>query len=135
MVGIFLDETEKRRAPDWRRAWVALSSHLSAERDRWGLWLPVGFAGGIGLYFALESEPWPWLGAVLAVAILILAFLARRNPHPSASTISAVALPVGVVALGFAAAQFETWRLATPMLDHPLGAVNLVQDYRYLGAA
>jgi competence protein ComEC len=114
------------RAPLWlRRASDALLAQLLAERERWGLWLPVGFALGIGLYFGLEGEPWPWLGAVLALAGFAVAVAARRSPHPAAPAILAIALPLGVVAAGLAAAQFETWRLATPMIDHPLGAVAL----------
>ncbi|MEA2755501.1 MAG: competence protein ComEC [Aliidongia sp.] len=116
-----------RQAPPWlRRGGEALFARLLAERERWGLWLPVGFAAGIGLYFGLESEPWPWLGAILTLAGFAAAFLARRNPHPAAPAILAIALPLGVVAAGLAAAQFETWRLATPMIDHPLGVVALV---------
>ena len=30
---------------------------LEAEADRWFLWLPVLFAGGILTYFALHNEP------------------------------------------------------------------------------
>ena len=30
---------------------------LEAESDRWILWLPVFFAAGIALYFALATEP------------------------------------------------------------------------------
>jgi competence protein ComEC len=127
MVQGVLDEAGQWPAPRWRHPGLTvLMTLLLAERERWGLWLPVGFAAGIGLYFALNSEPWPWIGAVAAILALAIGLLARRNPHPAAPILLALALPVGVVASGFAAAQFETWRLATPMIDHPLGAVTLV---------
>ena len=40
---------------------------LEREQDRWFLWLPVLFAGGIITYFALADEP----GARVAVALLV----------------------------------------------------------------
>ena len=114
------------RTPDWpRRAAASLLDRLLAERERWGLWLPVGFAGGIGLYFALPAEPWPWLGAVVALLAAAAAWFARRSSHVAAPAVLACAVSITVIAAGFAAAQFQSWRLATPMLDHPLGAVAL----------
>jgi|SRR5580658_934141 competence protein ComEC len=127
MVQAVLGGAGMWQAPPWLRVGAdALSARLLAERERWGLWLPVGFACGIGLYFALDREPWPWLGALVAIAGLTSAFLARGSPHPAAPAILGIALPLGVVAAGFAAAQFETWRLATPMIDRPTGAVAVV---------
>jgi len=127
MVQAVLDGAVVWQVPAWpHRLWTALFSRLLAERERWGLWLPVGFAAGIGLYFELDTEPWPWLGAIAASAGFATALLARRSPHGAAPGVLAIALPLAVVASGFAAAQFETWRLATPMIDHPLGAVAVV---------
>src|ERR1700761_685063 len=114
------------RTPDWRRhAAASLLPRLLAERERWGLWLPVGFACGIGLYFALPVEPWPWLGAIAAAMAATATGYARRSNHVWAPALLACAIPLTVIAAGFAAAQFQSWRLATPMLDHPLGAVML----------
>ncbi|MGO8841021.1 MAG: hypothetical protein ACLQF1_07760 [Methyloceanibacter sp.] len=42
---------------------------LEAESDRWFLWIPVLFAGGILSYFALPDEP----GAASAAALVIAA--------------------------------------------------------------
>jgi competence protein ComEC len=123
MVQAVFDETWAD-APAGLRA--RLWALLLAEQERWALWLPVGFAGGIGLYFALDSEPWPWVGGVGMALCAVAALLARRSPHPAAPFVLGLAIPIGVIAAGFAAAQTETWRLATPMLDHPLGAVALV---------
>jgi competence protein ComEC len=126
MVQAVLDGAEDWQAPAWpRRLCTALFTRLLAERERWGLWLPVGFGIGIGLYFEIDSEPWPWLGAIAAGAGFAFAVLARRSPHAAAPAILGIVLPFAIVASGFAAAQFETWRLATPMIDHPLGAVAL----------
>ena len=44
------------------------SAHmLEREQDRWFLWLPVLFAGGIITYFALADEP----AARVALALLV----------------------------------------------------------------
>ena len=114
------------RAADWpRHAAASLLGRLLAERERWGLWLPVGFAAGIGLYFALPSEPWPWIGAAGASLAATVAWLARRSSHAAAPAVLAYAVSRTIIAAGFAVAQFQSWRLATPMLDHSLGAVVL----------
>ena len=47
-----------------------ITRNLEAERERWVLWLPVLFATGIGIYFALPQEPSMWL--TLAVIELTL---------------------------------------------------------------
>jgi hypothetical protein len=126
MVQAVFEGVEPWRMPAWpARLRDSLAARLLAERERWGLWLPVGFTFGIGLYFALPVEPWPWIGAIAAMLGLGIAFFARRSLHAAAPAILAIALPLGVVASGFAAAQLETWRPATPMLDDPLGAVAL----------
>jgi competence protein ComEC len=127
MVQAALGDAGPWQMPAWPSRTVAgLLDRLLAERERWALWLPVGFAAGIGLYFALGFEPWPWLGAAFAVAALAAALIARRSLHQAAPIVLGLALTLCVTSAGFAAAQFETWRLATPMIDHPLGAVAMV---------
>src|SRR5579872_5827052 len=52
---------------------------LLDERERWSLWLPVGFGTGIGAYFACPNEPSRtlviallcWGSAAIATAIAI----------------------------------------------------------------
>ena len=48
-------------------ALAAAARALESESDRWFLWLPVLFAGGIITYFALADEP----DARLAAALLL----------------------------------------------------------------
>ena len=103
----------------------ALLLRLVAERERWVLWLPVAFALGIGGYFALRSEPWNGLGLVAAIPLAGVSVWARRSVRPSAPAILLVALPLCLMAFGFAAAQFETWRVAAPALDRRIGPVAL----------
>jgi Competence protein len=48
---------------------TALARALTAESDRWFLWVPVLLAGGVLAYFALPAEP----SAVAATALLVAA--------------------------------------------------------------
>jgi competence protein ComEC len=85
------------------------------ERERWFLWLPAGLGAGIALYFVLPFEPSPlWL--LLAPSLAALAFALRRRP--AALALSAIPLSL---ALGFNAAQLETWSAAAPMLERMTG--------------
>lgn len=102
-----------------------LLQRLIAERERWILWLPVAFALGIGGYFVLRGEPWPWLGLAAALPLAGISLWARRSAHSSAPGILLMSLPLCLAAGGFAAAQFETWRVAAPVLERRIGPVAL----------
>ena len=93
---------------------------LDRERERWVLWLPVLLGLGIGLYFALSGEPPIWLGLAGIAAALILGRLGRRRTVPLVA-----ALGLGVLALGFAAAQWRTVTVEAPVLDHRLGPTGV----------
>lgn len=75
-------------------------------------WVPVFFATGTGLYFALRFEPDPALYPLLIALSVCLPFMARTH---------AVALPyiwaVSFGLLGFALAGQQAHRLAAPVLD------------------
>ena len=95
-----------------------LAARLVEERGRWPLWLPVGLAGGIGLYFSLGSEPAVWVGGVLLALSLAAAYATRRG----------VWLPVALgmataVSLGFLAVQVRTLTAGTEMLTRRVGPV------------
>ena len=47
---------------------TAIGRALEAEQDRWFLWLPVVFAGGIIGYFGLHDEP----GSRLAIPTRVI---------------------------------------------------------------
>jgi competence protein ComEC len=98
--------------------WGTLPSALSAERDRWFLWLPVCLGAGIGIYFSLTVEPPLWLALALGT-IAILGVAAARWCECGI----AGALAVAAVVVGFAAAQIETWVVAAPVLERPTGRV------------
>jgi competence protein ComEC len=99
---------------------AALSERLLAERERWPLWFPVLMGGGIASYFMLDAEPARWIGgAMLALAsvALLLAWRLERQLIPCWA--------IFALALGFAAAQFEAWWVAAPVLNHRLGPVDI----------
>ncbi|HXA69815.1 MAG TPA: ComEC/Rec2 family competence protein, partial [Stellaceae bacterium] len=89
---------------------------LSAERDRWFLWLPVFIGAGIGLYFSLTAEPPLWLAAGLTVFATLIVAVARWRERGIAA-----ALAIAAVALGFGLAEIETWAVAAPVLQRPTG--------------
>lgn len=99
------------------RLGAGLLAEALEERERWGLWMPVGFGFGIALYFALPTEPPPWLGLLLAAVTGALAAVVRRRPAALIGT-----LAVFSVVAGFAAAQVRTALVAAPMLDRELKA-------------
>src|SRR5580704_1491653 len=99
---------------------VALAARFLAERERWPLWLPALMGTGIALYFSLDREPAWWVGAA-ALSGAITALLAVRWKQIDL-TLSAALV---AVALGFAAAQFQAWMVAAPVLEHRLGPVEV----------
>ncbi len=99
---------------------VRLAAQLEAERDRWALWVPVGYAAGVGLYFSLDHEPPGSLGAVCLGFAALLGLLARRRSGPLLAV-----LGFAVVAAGFLGAQLRTGFVAAPVLEKRLGPVGL----------
>jgi competence protein ComEC len=115
--------TGAERADRWLPAALVgladgLRGALRAERDRWFLWLPVFLGAGIGLYFLLTVEPPLWLAAALAALAIAVVATARWRERGIAP-----ALAIGAVALGFAAAEIETWAVAAPVLQRPTARV------------
>jgi competence protein ComEC len=95
-------------------------SALTAERDRWFLWLPVLLGAGIGIYFSLRVEPPLWLGLVLATLAILGVAIARWRERGIAAV-----LGLAAIAIGFAAAEIETWAVAAPVLERPTGRVTV----------
>lgn len=85
------------------------------ERGRFGLWVPVLFAGGIGIYFALPSEP----PLVLAIAMVVMA-LAWRVMARNAALGLLISGAVCCLALGFSASKVRTELVAAPALTERL---------------
>ncbi|HLI20688.1 MAG TPA: ComEC/Rec2 family competence protein [Stellaceae bacterium] len=99
---------------------AALSERFLAERERWPLWLPALMGAGIAAYFMLDQEPARWLGAAMLASAAAALFAAWRLERQLLG-----ACVIFTVALGFAAAQFEAWRVAAPVLTHRIGPIEI----------
>ncbi|RIA56441.1 ComEC/Rec2 family competence protein [Dichotomicrobium thermohalophilum] len=84
---------------------------IEIERGRFALWVPVLFGGGIGIYFALPSEPPLVLAAALVVMALAWRLLTR---HAALGLLMSGAMCC--IALGFFAAKVRTDIVAAPVL-------------------
>lgn len=87
--------------------WQEFKEQIENERDRWSLWLPVLFAIGIGVYFALSFEPSMWFSLVFIELLIVLAIIWRFNPFKLL-----IILILSLLLLGFADAQMKTIYLA-----------------------
>ncbi|MCW5748584.1 MAG: ComEC/Rec2 family competence protein [Alphaproteobacteria bacterium] len=95
-------------------AW--LTQRLDAERDRWGLWLPVALGGGIALYFELSFEPPLWVGPLLAGLGLLLAWLGTAGLPVRPWAIALIA-----IGSGFGIAAWRTAGVEAPVLARHYG--------------
>jgi competence protein ComEC len=119
----------RRLVPDLTPAWrwpartmrTCMALALE-ERERWALWLPVGFGAGIAIYFALAAEPSRL--AMLAVAAIgaAAAVAAMRSPRPAMRALLAAA---AALSLGFAHAELRTARVSAPVLARKMGPVAI----------
>ena len=99
---------------------AGLAARLIAERERWPLWFPVLMGTGIGFYFLFQNEPAWWIGgAALTVAFAGMVLVRHLNRDRT------VAWAMLAMALGFAAAQFQAWSAAAPVLERRLGPVDI----------
>lgn len=97
------------------RVWWHAS--LEAEQGRFALWLPVAMGLGVSAYFALLIEPPAWLGAAFIFPLALAARLTRTR-----LLLHAALLGFTAATLGFAAAQFATFRVP-PLEPLPSRAV------------
>ncbi len=95
-------------------------SALAAQRDRWVAWLPVFLGVGIGLYFALPTEPDAAVGPAALAAAALLAWSLRRRLMPLAFGIALLA-----AASGFALAQWAAALAAAPVLERQVGPLRV----------
>ncbi|MBM3544196.1 MAG: ComEC family competence protein [Alphaproteobacteria bacterium] len=88
---------------------------LEAESDRWFLWLPVFFAGGIVAYFTLTNEPEPRIAIALLLAAVGVCLTLRNIPLGFVLGIAFLAFTAG-----FATAKLRTEMARAPVLDQEL---------------
>ena len=104
------------------RLCLRIGELLVAERERWVLWLPVLFGGGIGSYFALPAEPRSWAGALAVVLSMALLLGARRNRVAWFQIAAWAALAMST---GFSLAQLRTALVAAPVVEKRIGPLSV----------
>lgn len=106
---------------DLSRLLATLRRQALTDRIRWPLWLPAALAAGVGLYFALPTEPdWSWAVAAGALALGVsgaaLALEATRWRIAFALLAAA--------SLGFAVGKTRTEGVRAPVLARQIGPVR-----------
>ncbi|MBB4302244.1 competence protein ComEC [Rhodobium orientis] len=121
--------------PSWRgrlaaradvaRLWLGARFLNEIEAGRGFLWLPVGMAVGIGIYFSLPREPMLWALSGLCLATVVIARRLRERPFgfPIAALIAAIAV-------GLAIAKARTELVSAPRLEREQTAtvIGWVED-------
>ena len=123
-------------AGGWNVGWIhQLSEVIEAERERWILWLPVGFGMGIALYFALPTEPSPFVVPLVLPPLILGAFLTWRQAQAIGRSGPAALLAIFTVLmlLGLAAAQWRTHQIEAPTLERR-GAYQIEGEVRLVEA-
>lgn len=101
---------------------------MRAGPDR-GPWLTVGFAAGIGSWFALDM-PWQWMGAI---GLALLAVLAARSLRSAYEEWVGIRLAVTALGLVFALGIIVAWARSELVGAEPLARPTLMQlDARVL---
>jgi len=99
-----------RRLANW------LAMQLAEERERWALWLPVGFGIGVGCYFLLPSEPPVWAGIVASALAAMLTLALWRWP-----ALRFLLVALAIAASGFTVAKIRSDIVAAPVLAREIG--------------
>ncbi len=91
-----------------RQRWRDLCAR---EQANLSLWVPIGIAGGIAVYFSLPTEPYIGWSIVCFLGAALAAYLMRNR-----GWLAIAAAVVLCAALGFLAAQLRTLSVAAPVL-------------------
>jgi len=123
-MGVFR-QNPPHRPPNWtfedaKGHFQSLSRHATRrwrdlcarEQANLSLWVPVGIAAGIALYFSLPAEPYVGWSIVSFLGAALAAYLMRHKGWLAIA--GAVAL---CAALGFLAAQLRSLSVAAPVLQ------------------
>lgn len=98
---------------------LKIGQALIKERQQFPLWVPVLLAIGIGLYFALSFEPWPFFGVSLTVFMLLAGGLIRELK------LRLMFFTLMTISGGFAVAQFATLNASVELLQKRTSFIEL----------
>jgi len=97
-----------------------------SERDRWVLWIPVGFGVGISIYFWAPTEPPFWLGPLLLGATIASSMIALKcHPSTARTRIIVLLLIFATVTAGFSAAKIRTLSVDATVLQKSIGPLTI----------
>lgn len=121
------------RASASNRAWRALASLFTAQRDRWILWLPAGAIAGAAAWLLMPVPPPLWALAAALAGGAALAWLSAAWPsaRPDGWGVRLRAALAGLLALtamaafGAASTDVRARLIAAPRLEAPLEGVRL----------
>jgi len=97
-----------------------IRGRFSAEKDRYFLWSPALFAGGIFLYFSLKNEPAFYQPFLFVIIVSISCFLSRRI-----STAFYFLMAVAIFATGFFVAFSHASFSNSPVIKKDAGLVSI----------
>ncbi len=97
-----------------------LMRRLEAEQERWFLWMPVLLGVGIGLYFALPSEP-----HVLTALAPLAVMLALLPAAPRRTGVMLALAALSAAAVGFALAKMRVEWVRAPVLAKQMSSVEV----------
>lgn len=131
-MGVFSQNTP-HRPPKWsfedvkgllislfRRVRLRWRDLCSREQANLSLWVPVGIAVGIAVYFSLPAEPYIGWSMVCFLGAALAAYLMRHKGWLAIA--AAVAL---CASLGFLAAQIRSISVAAPVLQAEMRGVPI----------
>jgi competence protein ComEC len=131
LAEVGIDERELRRPAETNRwlerllallpqLWPGLIRQLEAEQDRWFLWVPVMFGGGVVAYFFLPSEPLLSVALIPVAVAFVISQVWRQG-------IGAIIVGGAVLAasLGFGLAKLRTEIARSPVLERQYGLVDV----------
>ena len=98
-----------------------LRARVNGEQDRWPLWIPVFFAFGIAIYFALPLEPPTWVGFGVAALGVGCGLVGHWRGRAWVLCGVVVALAAG----GFAAASWRAEAVRAPVLKQMSGGITV----------
>jgi len=117
-----IDAARRRAGLIWPSGLADFTGRLRRLLSEWAVaevapgrlipWLPVAFGFGIVGYFTADREPAAWAAAGLALAGIVVAFMARRRAIGFP-----LALAFAAIAAGFAVATLRMARIAHPVLQ------------------
>jgi competence protein ComEC len=90
------------------------------ERQQWFLWIPVLYAIGILIYFAVPKEPNIYIGIISSVLLLVIALIFHNK-----KLIFYILLILFFILSGFSGANIRAILVKAPVLEKEMHSVTV----------